>query len=102
MEIRMQEVVMVGRMVGDPSVRPEGTYFRFEADKDQAPFHCVCEGTTAKNLARYCQSGDEFSLEGKLIWRKFKGCSSNMLLIYARYISYGRKLRTLRQGGILG
>lgn len=93
----MQEAVLVGRIVGAPIVRDDGTYFRFQADKEQAPFPCVCEGTTAENLAKYCQDGDEFSIEGKLVWRKFND-SGNTLLIFARYISYGRKLRTLRQG----
>lgn len=95
MEIRMQEVILMGRMVGNPIVREEGTYFRFQADRDQAPFHCVCDGKTAENLVRFCQDGDEFSLEGKLQWREFK--SGKVLMIYARYISYGRKLRTLRK-----
>lgn len=93
----MQEVVMVGRLVGSPIVREDGTYFRFQADKGQAPFPCVCEGTTAENLVAYCQDGDEMSLEGKLSWRKFNE-TGNTLLIFVRYISYGRKLRTLRQG----
>ncbi len=101
MEIRMQEVVLVGRMVKDPVVRVEGVYFRFQADKDQPPFPCFCDGKTAENLLKYCQAGDEFSIEGKLQWRKFTD-TGDILLIYARYISYGRKLRTLRQSSILG
>ena len=99
MEIRMQEVILVGRMVGSPVVRKEGVYFRFQADKDQPPFPCVCDGKTAENLLKFCQAGDEFSIEGKLVWRKF--CNTgDTLLIYARFTSYGRKLRTLRQGSI--
>ena len=96
MEIRMQEVVLAGRMVGDPIVREEGVYFRFQADKDQPPFPCFCDGKTAENLLKFCQAGDEFSVEGKLQWKKFRNTGA-MLLIYVRYTSYGRKLRTLRQ-----
>ena len=99
MEIRMQEVLLVGRMVGAPMARDGSVYFRFQADKDQPPFPCVCDGKTAENLLKFCQDGDEFSVEGKLVWRKFRN-TGNTLLIYARYISYGRKLRTLRQGSI--
>ena len=99
MEIRMQEAFLAGRMVGDPIVRDEGVYFRFQADKDQAPFPCVCDGKTAENLLKFCQDGDEFSIEGKLQWRKFRN-TGDTLLIYVRYTSYGRKLRTLRQGSI--
>ncbi len=97
MEIRLQEVVLVGRIVGAPIARPDGTYFRFQGDKDQPPFPCVCDGKTAENLRKYCQDGDEFSIEGKLQWKKFSDTARNVLFIYARYISYGRKLRTLRQ-----
>lgn len=100
MEIRMQETVLVGRMVGRPIARDAETYFRLQADKGQAPFPCVCDGKTAENLLRFCQDGDEISIEGKLIWRHFRN-TGDTLLIYARYVSYGRKLRTLRQGGAL-
>lgn len=99
MEIRMQEVVLVGRMIGDPIVREDGTFFRFQGDRDQAPFPCVCDGKTAENIMKFCQDGDEFSLEGKLQWREFK--SGKALMIYARYASYGRKLRTLRKNASL-
>jgi len=99
MEIRMQEVLLVGRMVRNPIVRGDSVYFRFQADKDQAPFPCVCDGKTAENLLKFCQDGDEFSIEGKLQWRKFRN-TGDTLLIYVRYTSYGRKLRTLRQGSI--
>ena len=99
MEIRMQEVLLVGRMVGNPIVRKEGVYFRLQADKAQSPFPCFCAGKTAENLVKFCQEGDEFSVEGKLQWRQFRN-SGETLLIHVRYISYGRKLRTLRQGGI--
>lgn len=101
MEIRMQEVVLVGRIVGDPVVREEGTYFRFQADKEQPPFPCICDGKTAENLLKFCQGGDEISIEGKLIWRHFRN-TGDTLLVYVGYTSYGRKLRTLRQGSVLG
>jgi len=97
MEIRMQEVVLVGRMVGNPIARSDGTYFRFQADKDQSPIPCVCDGKTADNLRKYCQAGDEFCIEGKLQWRKFRN-TGDTLLVYVRYTSYGRKLKTLRRG----
>ena len=99
MEIRMQEVLLVGRMVRDPIVRQDGVYFRFQADKNQPPFPCVCDGKTAENLLKFCQDGDEFSIEGKLQWRKFRN-TGDTLLIYVRYTSYGRKLHTLRQRSI--
>lgn len=97
MEIRMHEVILAGRMTKEPMTLPDGTtHFLFEADQNQAPFHCFCEGVAAQNLLKYCQQGDEFSVEGKLEWRKFANENRPLLLIRVRYISYGRKLKTLR------
>lgn len=95
MEIRMQEILLVGRMTEDPIVRPDGIYFRFQADENEKPFPCFCEGKVAENLIKFCQGGDEFSIEGKLFWKRFKN-TGDTLLIKVKYTSYGRKLRTLR------
>ena len=94
-EIRMQEVTLTGRMVGDPIVRGDEVYFKVNAEDEMAPFPCISNGSTAENLAKYCRNDDEISIEGKLIWRTFKG-SDPTLLVYVRYVSYGRKDRTLR------
>lgn len=94
-EIRMQEVVLVGRMVGEPIVNPDGVYFRFQADSHEEPFPCFADGKTAENLRRYLHDGDEFSIEGKLMWRKFR--QGPFLVIHAKYTSYGRKLRSLHR-----
>lgn len=93
MEMRMNGLVLTGRLVGDPKTLQTGTYFRLRADDNQPPFPCVCDGLTAKNLVANCHDGDEVSLEGWLEWRKFK--NGDMLIILARFISYGRKARTL-------
>lgn len=98
MEIRMQEVILVGRMVKDPIIRDDATYFTFEADETQLPFQCFCDGKTAENLQRYLRAGDEFSIEGKLEWRQFEGEASPRMLIKARFISYGRKAQTFPMG----
>ena len=96
-EIRLQEIILVGRMVGDPMVRSDGVYFRFAADQEQGPFPCYCNGKTADNLLKHLRDGDEFSIEGKLIWKRFQNTSPT-LIIHARFTSYGRKSRTLRPG----
>lgn len=93
----MCEVVMAGRMIGDPIELSDGTtHFLFEAEQDQDPFHCFCEAKAAENLRQYCQTGDEFSLEGKLAWKSFDNEPKPLLLINVRYVSYGRKKKTLR------
>ena len=93
MELRMNGTVLTGRLVGDPKTLRTGTYFQLRAEDEQSPFPCVCDGLTAKNLVANCHEGDEISLEGRLEWRRF--ASGSMLLVYARFISYGRKARTL-------
>lgn len=97
-EIRMQEALLVGRMKGDPVKVGEDCYFRMEADKEQPPFLCFCDGKTAENMSKYLHAGDEISIEGKLTWRQFANEEKPTLLIYARYVSYGRKARTLQPG----
>ena len=91
----MQEVTLFGRMVGNPIIREDGTYFLFEADKGQMPFPCFCDEKTSKNMEEYLRDGDEFSIEGELVWRNFKNTGPR-LMVYARYTDYGRKDRTLR------
>ena len=99
-ELRMQEVTLFGRMVGEPIAREDGTYFLFEADEGQEPFPCVCDGKTAKNMEEYLRSGDEFTIQGELVWKEFRNTSPR-LMVYARYTDYGRKDRTLRPGATL-
>ncbi len=98
----MNEVILAGRMVGNPVKLPSGeVHFQFEADPEvqvtlRAPFHCFCSGTAAANILNYCQDGDEFSIEGKLAWKKFTNEKKARILVEVKYTSYGRKLRTLR------
>lgn len=97
MEIRMNEVVLAGRTTSALVRQSDGSvHFLFEADSKQKPFHCFCEGVTADNLEKFCQVGDEFSLEGQLAWYKFGNESRPGLLVKVRYVSFGRKLATLR------
>ena len=93
-EIRMQEVVLTGRMKGDPKTVGDKVYFLFEADENEPPFRCFCEGKTAENMKRHLRSGDEFTVEGKLRWVRFREQRPEMI-VEARYTSYGRKARTL-------
>lgn len=97
-EIRMQEVLLVGRLKGNPIPIGEECFFQIEAEKGQLSFPCFCQGKTAENMNKYLHAGDEISIEGKLVWRRFSGDEKDTLLIYARYISYGRKARTLQPG----
>jgi hypothetical protein len=97
MEIRMNEVVLAGRTTSDLIRQADGmVHFLFEADPKQKPFHCFCEGVTADNLERFCRVGDEFSLEGQLCWHQFGNEPHPKLLVKVRYVSFGRKLATLR------
>lgn len=101
-EIRMQEVLLVGRIQGEPKKTGNECYFRLGAEEGQEPFPCLCNEKTAENMSKYLHNGDEISIEGKLMWRKFANEDKPMLIIYARYISYGRKARTLQPPGSLG
>lgn len=94
-EMRVNEVFMVGRIAQGPAQTEDGlTHFMFEGLRGSDPFHCVCEGRTAENLKEHCSAGDEMSLEGQLRWMNFPN-TGRTLIIYVRYISYGRKLRGL-------
>jgi hypothetical protein len=95
-EMRLNEVVMAGRISQGPVKTEDGrVHFMFEAARESEPFHCVCEDRTAENLLTHCLQGDEISIEGELRWMVFPN-SGKTLVIYARYTSYGRKLKTLR------
>ena len=99
MEMRVNGLTLTGRIVEGPITKPSGRiYFRLEADEEEKPFPCFCEGLTAKNLQENCSVGDEITLEGQLRWLPFfKGDALRReLYIQARFISYGRKARTLR------
>lgn len=101
-EIRMQEVLLAGRLHGEPISAGEECFFQIEAGAGQKPFPCFCQGKTAENMSKYLHAGDEISIEGKLFWRLFAGDVKPTLTIYARFISYGRKARTLQPGNHLG
>ncbi len=97
-EMRMNEIFMVGRISQGPTKTEDGlTHFMFEGLRDSDPFHCVCEGKTAENLLEHCSAGDEISLEGRLRWMDFPN-TGKTLIIYARYTSYGRKVREVSPG----
>ena len=94
-EIRTNEVFIAGRIARGPVRSSDGiAHFLLEGSREQAPFHCICRGTKADNLMKYCAQGDEVSVEGDLEWMNFPN-TGRTLLIYARFVSYGRKLRTL-------
>lgn len=96
MEIRMNEVILAGRITTLLEQADGSAHFLFEADPEQKPFHCYAEGVTAENLMKFCKLGDELSLEGQLFWKKFQNEPRPVLLIKVRYVSFGRKLTTLR------
>lgn len=96
----MNEVVLAGRLVGRPVRLSDGTlHFRLQARAEGTPFHCYCAGKSAENLEKFCSAGDEISIEGELSWHKFANEPREVLLIHVRYVSYGRKSRTLRPPG---
>ena len=100
MEIRINEVVLAGRLVGRfVKLSDETVHFRLEATEAHDVFHCFCDGATAENLLKFCSAGDEISIEGELAYRHFSNQAQPVLLIKARFISYGRKNRTLRLPG---
>ncbi len=95
-EIRANEVSLIGRLVGDPvRTASEKVYFKLVASRIQAPFRCFCIDKTAENMMINLHDGDEVSVFGKLSWVKFNH-EEPQLMIYVRFISYGRKSRTLR------
>ena len=99
-EFRMNEVFAVGRIFRGPVKTADGrVQFLLEASESQTPFHCVCSGKAAENVLEFCNTGDEISLEGELCWLEFTDTGKS-LVIEARYVSYGRKLRTRREGAV--
>lgn len=95
-EIRINEVFLAGRIAQGPIQTDDGrVHFLFEANAEQDPFHCVCGEKAAGNLLQFCGEGDELSVEGDLRWVDFPD-SGKTLIIHVRYVSYGRKARTLR------
>lgn len=94
-EIRVQDVFLVGRLVGNPIPIKDECFFQVQAEENQPPFPCFCKGKTAANMKAYLKADDEVSIEGKLHWRKFAGEKSPTLLVLARFISYGRKARNV-------
>jgi len=96
----MNEAVLAGRLVGRIVRLSDGTvHFRLEANEAGDAFHCFCEDQTAENLLKFCSAGDEISIEGELAYRQFSNSPKPTLLIHTRFISYGRKSRTLRLPG---
>ena len=94
-EMRLNEVFMVGRISQGPMKTEDGlVHFMLEGLHGSDPFHSVCEGRTAANLLEHCSAGDEMSLEGQLRWMNFPN-TGKTLVIYVRYISYGRKIRSV-------
>jgi len=92
-EMRVNELFMVGRISQGPVRTEDGlVHFMFDGLRGNDPFHCVCDGKTGENLLGHCSSGDEMSLEGELRWFNFPN-TGKTLIIYVRYISYGRKVR---------
>ena len=92
-EIQMNEVFAAGRISQGPIRTPDGkVHFLLRASEDQEPFHCICSDKTASNVEAYCHQGDEVSIEGVLCWVEFQR-TGKILVIDARYISYGRKLQ---------
>lgn len=96
-EMRLNEVFMAGRIARGPVKTEDGiVHFMFDGLQNSDPFHCICEGPTAENLVKHCSQGDEASLEGELRWMDFPNTGKS-LVIYARFISYGRKVRSLSE-----
>lgn len=96
MEMRMNSVVQTGRLDMDPISFEGEVYFTIRSSETEAPFKCVCSDKTAENTLRYLRQGDEINIEGELQNREFK--TGSVTLIFAKFISYGRKLTTLRSG----
>ena len=99
MEIKTSKVIASGRLTRDPAQVGENVHFLLDTG-DAQPLHGFCAGETAKNLLRFCKGGDELCLEGEL--RHVQFTKGAQLLVVARYISYGRKERSLRPEQYLG
>jgi len=101
MEIRMCEVGLAGRIASRIVSTSDGSdnqkaHFMLDALEEGNPIQCYCEGETAENLLKFCEEGDEISCEGSLQHYQFSNEKAPRLLVKVRYISYGRKRRTLR------
>lgn len=96
MEIRLNAVVLVGRLIGDPIVAGQLVHFRLENPEGE-PFHCIAREKAGQNIQQYCRDGDEVSVEGKLVQMSFRNSPRPVLVVEAKYISYGRKKQSLRQ-----
>lgn len=90
-QIRMSSLTMVGRMASAPIPMNNGEcYFKMSSDGEYS-FPCFCDGKTAENMIKYLNDGDEISIEGKPQMIKFRGEAQPKMLVFARFISYGRK-----------
>lgn len=97
MEIKMCEVLVAGRISSDLTRLDNGSvHFLLNALEGESPLHCFAEETTADNLMKFCEKGDEVSCEGQLDYYQFANQQKPQLLVKVRYVSYGRKKRTLR------
>jgi len=90
-EMRLQSLTMTGRIEGSLIPRGAEVFFRVRSTD---VFECVAVEKAAENLAKYCQDGDEIIIEGKLVKRVFMG--NPMTLVEVKYVSFGRKQRSLR------
>lgn len=94
-EIRMNEVLMTGRISQGPVKTEDGlVHFMFDCSRSSEPFHCVCNGKTAENALTYLSQGDELGTEGELYWMDFPN-TGKTLVIYIRNPSFGRKFEGL-------
>ena len=92
-EIRMAEVNLAGRITSGPTLTSEGiTHVMLQClGEGQDPVYCVATGKTGENLRKYCNVGDEISVEGELRWMDFDNFAGSTLVVYMRHCSYGRK-----------
>ena len=98
----INEVLASGNLTQSPVRTGDGkAHFLMEAAEGEKPFHCFCEGKTAENVLRFCKAGDEIAIEGELRWHQFRGEAKPRLLIWVRFVSYGRKEQSsLPDGGM--
>ena len=97
-ELRVNDVVLAGRIKEGPTRTPDGcVHFKLACLDDSARgIHCISFGKTAGNMEQYCHPGDEISLEGELCFRDFPNDADfrRTLVVHARHVSYGRKKNT--------
>ena len=63
---------------------------------EEVPERVTIDSIEINSSVKGNKFGDELSIDGKLVWYQFSNEEKPVLLIQARYISYGRKSRTLR------